>query len=50
MNLIQADLDRIAHFWNPRTIRVQKNVDIPEGKSDVLYLIPEVIWNTGRQA
>ena len=42
MDLIQVDLDRIAKNWNLHTIREQKNVDIPNEKPDILYLLPEL--------
>ena len=39
--LIQAELDRIAAHWNLHSIRVQKNTDIPNGKPDLMYFVPE---------
>lgn len=40
--LIQAELDRIAAHWNLHSIRAQRNTEIPNGKPDLMYFIPEV--------
>jgi hypothetical protein len=42
MNLIQAELDRIANNWNMHVIRPQKNASIPSGKPDVMFFVPEI--------
>ena len=42
MDLIQAELDRMAKNWNLHAIRAQKNADVPEGKPDILFLLPEL--------
>lgn len=42
MDLIQADLDRIAHKWNIHEIRPQHNAELKYGKPDVMYFLPEV--------
>ena len=42
MGLIQAELDRISQNWNLHKIREQKNVVVPLGKPDLLYLLPEI--------
>ena len=42
MDLIQAELDRIAQHWNTHEIRQQRNANIPCGKPDILYYIPEM--------
>ena len=42
MHLIQAELDRIAVNWNLYSIRLQRNADMPNGKPDVMYFVPEV--------
>lgn len=40
--LVQAELDRIAVSWNRHSIREQRNAEIPSGKPDLMYFIPEV--------
>lgn len=42
MDLIQAELDRIASNWNMHAIRPQKNSHTPCGKPDLLYFVPEI--------
>ena len=42
ITLIQAELDRIAVTWNRHSIREQRNAEIPNGKPDLMYFIPEV--------
>ena len=42
MDLIQAELDRMAKKWNLQAIRAQKNADVSEGKPDILFLLPEL--------
>ena len=43
MDALQTDLDRIAHHWNSHNIRRQKRyVELPSGKPDVMYFIPEL--------
>ena len=42
MGLIQAELDRISQNWNLHEIREQKNVVVPLGKPDLLYLLSEI--------
>ena len=42
MGLIQAELDRISQNWNLHEIREQKNVVVPLGQPDLLYLLPKI--------
>lgn len=42
MQLIQAELDRIAQHWNLHTIRPQTNNELTQGKPDCLFFIPEL--------
>ena len=42
MELIQAELDRIAQHWNLHEIRSQRHSDIPSGKPELLYYVPEI--------
>lgn len=41
MNVIQAELDRIALHWNLHDVRSQRVAEAPHGKPDVLFFIPE---------
>ncbi|OWF45037.1 hypothetical protein KP79_PYT01623 [Mizuhopecten yessoensis] len=43
MNVIQAELDRIAFHWNLHDVRSQKFAEAPHGKPDVLFFIPETL-------
>ena len=42
MQVIQADLDRIAEHWNSHEIRQQKHSNIPSGKPELLHYVPEI--------
>jgi hypothetical protein len=43
MDALQTDLDRIAQHWNSHDIRRQKRyVELPSGKPDVMYFVPEI--------
>ena len=43
MDVLQAELDRIAQHWNLHNIRTQKdNTELPCGKPDILYYVPEL--------
>ncbi|XP_060608250.1 uncharacterized protein LOC132760318 isoform X1 [Ruditapes philippinarum] len=42
MHLIQAELDRIAVNWNLHSIRKQRNSEVPNGKHDLMYFVPEL--------
>jgi hypothetical protein len=42
MHLIQAELDRIAVHWNLHSIRKQRNSEVPNGKPDYMYFVPEL--------
>ena len=42
MDLIQAELDRIAQNWNTHEIRQQKNANVPCGKPDIIHFVPEI--------
>lgn len=43
MDILQAELDRIAHHWNTHNIRPQKCYrELPTGKPDIMYFSPEI--------
>ena len=42
MELIQTELDRIVQHWNLHEIRSQRHSDIPSGKPELLYYVPEI--------
>lgn len=42
MHIIQAELHRIAEHWNLHEIRAQKHSNIPCGKPDMMYFVPEM--------
>ncbi|XP_060555726.1 uncharacterized protein LOC132716460 [Ruditapes philippinarum] len=43
MDVLQAELDRIAKHWNLHNIRPQKSVnELPSGKPDILFYVPEL--------
>lgn len=42
MDVIQAELDRIAEHWNLHEIRSQRHLDSPSGKPELLYFVPEI--------
>ena len=42
MQVIQADLDRIAEHWNLHEIRQQKHSNIPSGKYEHLNYVLEI--------
>ncbi|XP_069131729.1 uncharacterized protein [Argopecten irradians] len=43
MEALQTDLDRIAKHWNSHDIRQQKKYsELPSGKPDVLFFVPEL--------
>ena len=42
MQVIQADIDRIAEHWNSHEIRQQMQSIIPSGKPELLYYVPEI--------
>lgn len=41
-HLIQTELDRIAVNWNLHSIRKQRNAEVPNGKPDMMFFVPEV--------
>lgn len=43
MDVIQAELDRIVQHWNLHEIRSQRHSDIPSGKPELLYYVPEIV-------
>lgn len=43
MDVIQAELDRMAYHWNLHSIRSQKLAEAPHGKPDVLFFIPQTV-------
>ena len=42
MEVIQTELDRIVQHWNLHEIRSQGHSDIPSGKHELLYYVPEI--------
>lgn len=42
MDVIQAELDRVAQHWNFHRIRPQNNVESPPGRPDTLFFLPEL--------
>lgn len=40
--VLQAELDRIAQSWNTHQIRQQRNSELPCGRPDVLFFVPEM--------
>lgn len=42
MDVIQAELDRIVQHLNLHEIRSQRHSDIPSGKPELLYYVPEI--------
>ncbi|KAL4241014.1 hypothetical protein ACF0H5_001793 [Mactra antiquata] len=42
MDLIQSELDRIAMNWNNHEIRPQKHRNIPSGRPEIMFHVPEV--------
>jgi hypothetical protein len=44
MDILQAELDRIAKHWNLHNIRPQKSVnELPSGKPDILFHVPKLL-------
>ncbi|XP_033099727.1 uncharacterized protein LOC117103268 [Anneissia japonica] len=41
-DIIQRDFSRMARMWNQHRIRSQTNLEIPCGKPDILYFLPEI--------
>jgi len=42
IHLIQAKLDRLAVNWNLHSIRSQKYAHVPNGKPDLMCVVPKV--------
>ncbi|KAL7376322.1 hypothetical protein ABVT39_005429 [Epinephelus coioides] len=42
MGLIQDELDDTAQVWNAYTIRLLKNINVPSGRPNVMYVFPEL--------
>nr|XP_033492050.1 uncharacterized protein LOC117263018 [Epinephelus lanceolatus] len=42
MGLIQDELDDTAQVWNAHTIRPSKNINVPSGRPNVMYALPEL--------
>lgn len=43
MDVIQAELDRIAYHWNLHNIRSQRLAEAPHGKPNILFFIPQTV-------
>ncbi|CAB1433775.1 unnamed protein product [Pleuronectes platessa] len=42
MGLIQDELDDTAQVWNAHTIRPSKNTNVPSGRPNVMYALPQL--------
>ncbi|XP_041834069.1 uncharacterized protein LOC121635073 [Melanotaenia boesemani] len=42
MGLIQDELDDTAQVWNAHQIRPSKNINVPSGRPNVMYALPEL--------
>ncbi len=42
MFVLKAELDRIVQCWNLHEIRQQRHSELPCGKPDVMYFVPEM--------
>ncbi|XP_035805796.1 uncharacterized protein LOC111571037 [Amphiprion ocellaris] len=42
MGLIQDELDDTASVWNAHSIRPSKNLNVPSGRPNVMYALPEL--------
>ncbi|CAI5653177.1 unnamed protein product [Oreochromis niloticus] len=42
MGLIQDELDDAAQVWNTHSIRPSKNINIPSGRPNLMYTLPEL--------
>ncbi|XP_033646897.1 uncharacterized protein LOC117306426 [Asterias rubens] len=45
LGLIQDELDRTADVWNTHIISPSKNENVPHGRPNVMYFVPE-LYNT----
>ena len=41
-DLIQRELHRVAQLWNLHNIRPSSNAEVPSGRPDTLYFVPEI--------
>ncbi|KAF3850028.1 hypothetical protein F7725_019747 [Dissostichus mawsoni] len=42
MGLIQDELDDTAQVWNAHTIRPSRNLNVPSGRPNVMYAVPDL--------
>ena len=42
MPVLRKELHSVAKLWNIKKLRVGENADVPGGKPDVMYFVPEV--------
>ncbi|KAJ4927905.1 hypothetical protein JOQ06_015706 [Pogonophryne albipinna] len=42
MGLIQDELDDTAQVWNAHTIRPPRNLNVPSGRPNVMYAVPDL--------
>ena len=49
MELLRSEMKRIERLWNTHMIRPSRNQEVPSGRPDVLYLLPELQNATDRK-